>query len=68
KDGFLLLAEYNREKNRTIYSILDKMSNEDREKERGSYYGTPSGYAPLSLACINGSGIGAHPPHSNNNV
>jgi uncharacterized damage-inducible protein DinB len=43
KDDFLLLAKYNREKNRTIYSILDKMSNEDRKKERGSYYGSLSG-------------------------
>jgi uncharacterized damage-inducible protein DinB len=43
KDDFLLLAKYNREANRTIYSILDKMSNEDREKERGSYFGSLSG-------------------------
>jgi uncharacterized damage-inducible protein DinB len=43
KASFLLLAKYNREANKTIYSILDKMSNEDREKERGSYYGSLSG-------------------------
>ncbi|MDR0624391.1 MAG: DinB family protein [Treponema sp.] len=43
KSGFLLLAKYNREADKTIYAILDRLSNEDREKERGSYYGSLSG-------------------------
>jgi uncharacterized damage-inducible protein DinB len=54
KDGLLLLAKYNREANKTIYSILDKMSNEDREKERGSYYGSLSG---LLRHIIGGTGF-----------
>jgi uncharacterized damage-inducible protein DinB len=43
KDIFLINAKYNREANKTVLAILDKLSNEDREKERGSYYGSLSG-------------------------
>jgi uncharacterized damage-inducible protein DinB len=43
KDTFLLWAKYNREANKKIYSLLANMSNEDREKDRGSYYGSLSG-------------------------
>jgi uncharacterized damage-inducible protein DinB len=43
KDICLLWAKYNREANKNVYSLLNAMSNEDREKERGSYYGSLSG-------------------------
>jgi uncharacterized damage-inducible protein DinB len=43
RDVFLLWAKYNREANKKVYSLLDAMSNEDREKDRGSYYGSLSG-------------------------
>jgi len=39
----LMYAKYNQEGNKTIYGLLDKMSNEDREKDRGSFYGSLSG-------------------------
>lgn len=38
-----MYARYNQAGNKTIYGILDKLSNEDREKDRGSYYGSVSG-------------------------
>jgi uncharacterized damage-inducible protein DinB len=43
KEIFVMYAKYNRETNKTIYGILDKLSNEEREKDRGSYYGSLSG-------------------------
>jgi uncharacterized damage-inducible protein DinB len=43
KDAFLLWAKYNREANEKVYSLLAVLSNEDREKDRGSYYGSLSG-------------------------
>jgi uncharacterized damage-inducible protein DinB len=43
KDIFLMNAKYNREGNKTVLALLDKLSNEDREKDRGSYYGSISG-------------------------
>jgi uncharacterized damage-inducible protein DinB len=43
KDILLIDAKYSREANKTVLAILDKLSNEDREKERGSYYGSLSG-------------------------
>jgi uncharacterized damage-inducible protein DinB len=43
KDVFLLWAKYNREANKKVYSLLSNLSNEDREKDRGSYYGSLSG-------------------------
>jgi uncharacterized damage-inducible protein DinB len=45
KDEFLIFAKYNQEANKAILSILDKLSNEEREKERGSYYGSLSSLA-----------------------
>jgi uncharacterized damage-inducible protein DinB len=42
KDVFLLWAKYNREANEKVYSLLTALSNEDREKDRGSYYGSLS--------------------------
>jgi len=39
----LTFAKYNQAGNKTIYNILNSMSNEEREKDRGSYYGSLSG-------------------------
>jgi uncharacterized damage-inducible protein DinB len=39
----LMYAKYNQAGNREIYNLLSKMSNEEREKDRGSFYGSLSG-------------------------
>jgi uncharacterized damage-inducible protein DinB len=39
----LMYAKHNQAANRIVYDLLDKMSNDDREKDRGSYYGSLSG-------------------------
>ncbi|MDR0600117.1 MAG: damage-inducible protein DinB [Treponema sp.] len=39
----VMYARYNQAGNKVIYDILDKMSNDDREKDRGSYYKSLSG-------------------------
>jgi uncharacterized damage-inducible protein DinB len=38
-----MFAKYNQEGNGKILDLLDKLSNDEREKERGSYYHTLSG-------------------------
>lgn len=38
-----MYAKYNQAGNKTIYGILSAMSNDEREKDRGSYYGSLSG-------------------------
>jgi uncharacterized damage-inducible protein DinB len=38
KNIFEMYAHSFREKNETIYALLDKLSNDEREKDRGSYY------------------------------
>ncbi|MDR1929788.1 MAG: damage-inducible protein DinB [Treponema sp.] len=43
KTIFEIYAKYNQAGNGAVYGILDKMSNEDRERDRGSYYGSLSG-------------------------
>jgi uncharacterized damage-inducible protein DinB len=43
KENFLTFAKYNEETNKTIAKILGKLSNEDREKNRKSYFGSLSG-------------------------
>ena len=43
KEIFLSFAKYNEEANKTIAGILGKLSNDDREKNRKSYYGSLSG-------------------------
>jgi uncharacterized damage-inducible protein DinB len=40
---FTTFAKYNQEANKKILDILHKLSNDDREKERGSYYHSLSG-------------------------
>jgi uncharacterized damage-inducible protein DinB len=45
KEVFLIQARYIKETDLTVYSILDKLSNDEREAERGSYYGSLSGLA-----------------------
>jgi len=39
----LIYAKYNQAGNKAIFDILSKISNEEREKDRGSYYGSLSG-------------------------
>lgn len=43
KELFVINAQYNREANKTILSILNGLSNAEREQERGSYYKSLSG-------------------------
>jgi uncharacterized damage-inducible protein DinB len=43
KEIFLMFARYNQKANQTMVSIVDKLSNDEREKARGSYYGSLSG-------------------------
>ena len=38
----VMYAKYNQAGNRAVFSILSEMSGEDREKDRGSYYGSLS--------------------------
>jgi uncharacterized damage-inducible protein DinB len=38
-----IYAKYNQAGNKTIYNILNAMSNKEREMDRGSYYGSLSG-------------------------
>ena len=42
KEVFLAFAKYNEEANKTVAGILGKLSNEDREKNRKSFYGSLS--------------------------
>jgi uncharacterized damage-inducible protein DinB len=37
-NNYVLFAQYNQAANKTILGILDKLSNDEREKDRGSYY------------------------------
>ena len=39
----LIYAKYNQAGNKAIFNILNALSNEEREKDRGSYYGSLSG-------------------------
>jgi uncharacterized damage-inducible protein DinB len=39
----LIYAKYNQAGNRAIYGILNSLTGEEREKDRGSYYGSLSG-------------------------
>jgi uncharacterized damage-inducible protein DinB len=45
KELFVINAQYNHEADKAILSILNGLSNEEREKERGSYYKSLSGLA-----------------------
>jgi len=38
-----MYAKYNQAGNKAILGLLNKLSNDDREKDRGSYYGSLSG-------------------------
>ena len=42
KEVFLSFAKFNEEANRAVAGILGKLSNDDREKNRKSYYGSLS--------------------------
>jgi uncharacterized damage-inducible protein DinB len=43
KELFEMYAKYLEDKDKKIGALLDKLSNEDREKNRGSYFGSVSG-------------------------
>ena len=43
KQIFLTFAKHNQEANKTIAGILEKMSNDDREKDRKNFYKSLSG-------------------------
>jgi uncharacterized damage-inducible protein DinB len=45
KDLFVLYAQYNKDANNAVYALLDKLSNEQREQDRGGYYGSLSALA-----------------------
>jgi uncharacterized damage-inducible protein DinB len=49
KEIFVNFAKHNEEAGRALVSILNKMSHEDREKNRKSYYGSLSGLARHTL-------------------
>jgi uncharacterized damage-inducible protein DinB len=54
---FVIFAKHNAEANGSIVKILEKLSNEEREKGRGSYYESLSGLARhiLGGVCFFGS-------------
>jgi len=39
----VIYAKYNQEGNKTIFGLLNKMTNDEREKNRDSFYGSLSG-------------------------
>jgi uncharacterized damage-inducible protein DinB len=39
----VMYAKYNQAGTKTIYGLLDNMSNDDRERDRGSFHGSLSG-------------------------
>ncbi|GHT96237.1 diguanylate cyclase [Spirochaetia bacterium] len=43
KELFVINAQYNHEANKAILSILNGLSNDEREQDRGSYYKSLSG-------------------------
>jgi uncharacterized damage-inducible protein DinB len=43
KELFITFAKYNKEADKAVYAILDGLSNDEREKDRGSYYKSLSG-------------------------
>jgi uncharacterized damage-inducible protein DinB len=45
KQLFVIFAKQNEEADKAFISILDKLSNDDREKNRKSYFGSLSGLA-----------------------
>ncbi|MDR0688952.1 MAG: damage-inducible protein DinB [Spirochaetaceae bacterium] len=52
KAWFITFAEYIKEADHRVYTILDGLSHDEREKERGSYYGSLSG---LTLHLLGGT-------------
>jgi uncharacterized damage-inducible protein DinB len=54
---YVIFAKQNAEANGKLIAILEKLSNDEREKERGSYYGSLSGLVRhiLGGTCFFGS-------------
>jgi len=46
-----MFARYNQTANEAVFGILSKLSNEERERERGSYYKSLSGLARHLSGC-----------------
>ena len=51
KKFFLSFAKYNQEANKAIAGIMDKLSNDDREKDRKSYYKSLSELFRHNVGC-----------------
>ena len=49
KDYLIVNAKYNQKANSALISILNGLSDADREKDRGSYYGSLSGLVAHNL-------------------
>ena len=54
REMIVTYAKYLQDKDKKIYALLDGLSNEDREKERGSYYHSLSG---LYRHCVSAQGF-----------
>jgi uncharacterized damage-inducible protein DinB len=54
KEVFTMFAKHNKEANKAFLAVLNKLSNEEREKARGSYYRSLSGLAAhiLGATCF----------------
>ncbi|GHT77915.1 diguanylate cyclase [Spirochaetia bacterium] len=52
KEFFLMFARYNQQANQSMVSIVDKLSNDEREKGRGSYFGSLSGLLRHTLDVV----------------
>jgi uncharacterized damage-inducible protein DinB len=52
RDMIVAYAKYLQEKDKKIYALLDGLSNEDREKEAGSYYHSLSGLYRHCVSCL----------------
>jgi uncharacterized damage-inducible protein DinB len=65
--AYLTFAKYNQETNQKILELLDKLSNDDREKDRGSFYKSLSGLVrhiggtPLFFAGLFRGALGSAP-------
>jgi uncharacterized damage-inducible protein DinB len=52
REMIVTYAKYLQDKDKKIYALLDGLSNEDREKETGSYYHTLSGLYRHCVSCV----------------
>ena len=52
KEMFVMYAKYLQDKDKKIYALLDGLSNDEREKDRGSYYKSLSGLFRHSVRIV----------------